>query len=307
MPRPRPDLLVAASIPVLLVAGVLPWQRDRMCTEGGCGTVLASAWGGSLAWTLVLLAGLATAGAWVLLLPVRGRAPIGLAALTVTIAVLAAAVVVVSADALVFGHAGVIPFSLPVTETFPVLSVHPGEGHALALVGLLLQAYAGWTTLRLRSAAGRPAAAPFASGPAPVGYPTGPHPGLAYSGPGAAPAYPGPGPAPTAPSFASGPLPDPRSAYGQNPAETAVHHPDPAPYGPGGGAYGPGGGAYGPDPAAYGPGGGAHGPDPMAYGSGGGAHGPDPMAPGPGAGAVPYEETAVFGQGPPAPRRHRRG
>ena len=143
---------MAASVPVLLVAGVLPWQRDTMCTRAGCGSVTAAAWAGSPVWALLLLAGLATAGAWVLLLPVRGRAPIGLAVLTAVVAVLAAAGVVVSLDGLVFNRGGLVSFPLPVTETFPVLAVHPGEGLVLALAGLLLQVVAGWSTLRRRNA-----------------------------------------------------------------------------------------------------------------------------------------------------------
>jgi hypothetical protein len=179
VPRPRPDLLVAASIPVLLVAGVLPWQRDVMCTQAGCGTVLAGAWGGSLVWTLVLLAGLAMAGAWVLVLPTTGRVSIAVAALTAAVAVLAAAVVVVSLDALVFGHTGLIDFRLPVTETFPVLAVHPAEGLVLGLVGLLMQAVAGWTTLRHRNALVSPLRPPVRP-PAPARqatvFPQGPPP-----------------------------------------------------------------------------------------------------------------------------------
>ncbi len=197
---------MAASVPVLLVAGVLPWQRDVMCTRSGCGSVLAGAWGGSPAWTLVLLAGLAMAGGWVLLLPVRGRVPSAVAALTAVVAVLAVAVVVASLDALVFGRTGLIGFSLPVTETFPVLAVHPAEGLGFGLVGLLLQAAAGWSTLRHHNAlvsplrppvraAARPEPAAFAQGrrtfpdPAhrpPPGY--APDPPPAYA-PGPPPGY----------------------------------------------------------------------------------------------------------------------
>jgi hypothetical protein len=137
---------MAASVPVLLVAGVLPWQRDVLCTQAGCGPVLAGAWSGSPAWALVLLTGLALAGVWLLLLPGRGRVPSAVAAVTALVAVLAAAVVVVSADALVFNRAGLIGFQLPVTEAFPVLAVHPAEGLGLGLAGLLLQAVAGWST-----------------------------------------------------------------------------------------------------------------------------------------------------------------
>jgi hypothetical protein len=158
---------MAASVPVLLVAGVLPWQRDVLCTQAGCGPVLAGAWSGSLAWALVLLTGLALAGVW-LLLP-GGRVPSAVAALTALVAVLAAAVVVVSADALVFGRAGLIDFRLPVTETFPVLAVHPAEGLGLGLAGLLLQAVAGWSTLRHRNALVSPLHPPVR--PAPRGEP----------------------------------------------------------------------------------------------------------------------------------------
>lgn len=170
---------MAASVPVLLVAGVLPWQRDTMCTRTGCGSVPAGAWNGSPAWTLVLLVGLAMAGVWVLLLPARGRVPSAVAALTALVAVLAAAVVVVSADALLFGRTGLIDFRLPVTETFPVLAVHPAEGLVLGLVGLLLQAVAGWSTLRHRNALVSPLRTPrqpaaFTQDPASV--PPGPPP-----------------------------------------------------------------------------------------------------------------------------------
>ena len=164
---------MAASVPVLLVAGVLPWQRDVVCTQAGCGSVLAGAWGGSSAWTLVMLAGLALAGVWVLLLPARGRVPSAVAALTGLLAVLAIAVLVVSADALVFGRTGLIDFTLPVTETFPVLAVHPAEGLVLGLVGLLLQAVAGWTTLRHRNALVSPLRPPGVREPA--AFAQGPH------------------------------------------------------------------------------------------------------------------------------------
>lgn len=148
----RGDLLLAASVPVLLAAGLLPWQKDRMCAVAGCGTVQAGAWGGSIAWAVPLLAGLALAGLWVLLLPARGRVPTAVAALTLGVAVLAVVVVGVSLDALVFGRTGLVPFELPVVAEFPVLSVRPAEGLGLGLLGLLLQAAAGWTTLRDRGA-----------------------------------------------------------------------------------------------------------------------------------------------------------
>jgi hypothetical protein len=146
----RGDLLLVLSVPVLLAAGLLPWQRDRMCTTSGCGTVQAGAWGGSIAWAVPMLAGLLLAGLWVLLLPGRTRVPTAVAALTLAVAVLAAAVVVVSLDALVFNRTGLLTFDLPVVEQFPVLSVRPAEGLGLGLLGLLLQAAAGWLTLRHR-------------------------------------------------------------------------------------------------------------------------------------------------------------
>jgi hypothetical protein len=140
--RPRPDLLVAASVPVLLVAGMLPWQRDVVCTQGGCGTVTASAWSGSPVWAVVLLAGLAVAGAWVLVLPAGGPVPIA-ATLTGVAGVVTAALVLASLHALVFNRAGFFHLDLPVTETFPVLAVHPGAGLVLGLAGSLLQAAGG--------------------------------------------------------------------------------------------------------------------------------------------------------------------
>ena len=167
----RPELLVAASVPVLLVAGVLPWHRDVVCTQSGCGTVSASAWTGSPVWALVLLLALALAGAWVLALPTRGRVPLAVAALTGVAGVVTAAVVVVSLDALVFNRAGFFGFDLPVTETFPVLAVHPGPGLPLGLAGLLLQAVGGWASVRRRAGLvspplrrpGRPAVPPGAA------------------------------------------------------------------------------------------------------------------------------------------------
>lgn len=146
------DLLMAASVPMLLIAGVLPWQRNRQCTMAGCGAVEAGAWTGSPAWTLPLLTGLVIAGLWVLMLPGRGRVTTAVAVLTATVAVLATAVVVVSLDALVFSRPGPFRFELPVVADFPVLSVRPAEGLALGLAGLLLQAAAGWMTLRRRGA-----------------------------------------------------------------------------------------------------------------------------------------------------------
>ncbi len=148
----RPELLVAASVPVLLLAGVLSWHRDVLCTLAGCGTVVASAWTGSPVWAAVLVVALALAGTWVLLLPTRGQVPLAVAALTGVAGVVSAAIVVVSLDALVFNHAGFFGFDLPVTETFPVLAVHPGPGLLLGLLGLLLQAVGGWASVRHRTA-----------------------------------------------------------------------------------------------------------------------------------------------------------
>ena len=221
---------MAASVPVLLVAGVLPWQRDTMCTQTGCGSVLAGAWTGSPAWALVLLVGLALAGTWVLLLPGRRRVPSALAALTAAVAVLAAAVVVASADALVFNRTGLIDVRLPVTETFPVLAVHPAEGLAVGLAGLLLQAAAGWTTLRHRNALTSPLRrptpdptpfSPAAYAPAAAGY----SPAPAGHGPPSGPAGYGPPPAPVAfpPGAAAYGLP--QGPTGQASAEPPVEPP----------------------------------------------------------------------------------
>ncbi len=146
----RADLLLAVSVPALLAAGLLPWQQDRICTTAGCGTVQAGAWSGSPAWTLPLLAGLALAGLWAFLLPARGRVPTAVAALTLGVALLAAAGVGLSLPALLLGRTGPVAFDLPVVEEFPVLSVRPAEGLWLGLLGLLLQAAAGWTALRHR-------------------------------------------------------------------------------------------------------------------------------------------------------------
>lgn len=143
---------MAASVPVLLLAGVLSWQRDVLCTQSGCGTVAASAWTGSPVWAVVLAIALALGGVWVLLPPTRGQVPLGVAVLTGVAGVVSAAIVVVSLDGLVFNQAGFFGFDLPVTETFPVLAVHPGPGLLLGLLGLLLQAAGGWTSVRHRTA-----------------------------------------------------------------------------------------------------------------------------------------------------------
>jgi hypothetical protein len=149
--RVRADVLVAASVPVLLAAGLLPWQRDEMCSNAGCGTVQVSAWTGSPAWALPVLGGVLLGGLWVLLLP-DGPVPTGVAALTSAVAGIGAIAVAASLDSVVFGRAGIFHFRLPVVEDFPVLSVGPGPGLPLGLLGLLAQAVAGWMTLRSRRA-----------------------------------------------------------------------------------------------------------------------------------------------------------
>jgi hypothetical protein len=149
--RLRADVLVAASVPLLLAAGLLPWQRDEMCTVAGCGGVQVTAWGGSPAWALPVLAGVAVGGLWVLLLPSR-PAPTWLAALTGAVGGLGALVLLASLDAVAFGRAGFFHFELPVVDDFPVLSVRPGIGLPLAVLGLAGQAVAGWTTVRARGA-----------------------------------------------------------------------------------------------------------------------------------------------------------
>ncbi len=151
MSRLRADVLVAASVPMLLLAGVLPWQRDRICTVAGCGMAEATAWTGSPAWALPLLGGVTLGGLWVLLLPSR-PVPTGVAALTAAVGGIGAVAVAASLDAVVFGRAGFFPFALPVVETFPVLSVGPGIGLPLGLLGLIAQAAAGWMTVRTRGA-----------------------------------------------------------------------------------------------------------------------------------------------------------
>lgn len=200
MSRPRADLLVAASVPLLLLAGVLPWQHDRICTVAGCGSAQVTAWNGSPAWALPLLAGVALGGLWVLLMPSR-PVPTGVAALTAAVAGIGAVAVAASLDAVVFGRAGLFHFALPVVEEFPVLSVRPGIGLPLGLLGLAAQAAAGWMTVRSRGALvtpwkppGRPsraaspdAAVGLAQGPpptrrsAPRGSPTPPTPGRRHA------------------------------------------------------------------------------------------------------------------------------
>jgi hypothetical protein len=61
-------------------------------------------------------------------------------------------VVLATLDALVFHRHGIFPFRLPVEEDFPVLSVRPGPGLPLGLLGLVGLAAAGWLTVRARNA-----------------------------------------------------------------------------------------------------------------------------------------------------------
>jgi hypothetical protein len=183
VPRRLADSLVAVSIPTLLIAGVLPWHRIRLCTMAGCGEIRTNGWSGSPAWALPLLAGLLVAGVWMLSLPGRGRVPTALAALAASVDVLAAAVIVATLDALVFGRPRFFHFRLAVVEEFPVLSVRPGAGLFLGLLGLLLQAVGAWAAIRRRRARVAPRRPP---GPAPDPYadpPTGGHrPGVVPSG-----------------------------------------------------------------------------------------------------------------------------
>lgn len=281
----RPELLVAASVPVLLVAAVLPWQRDLICARAGCGTVSASAWSGSPVWALVVLAALVAAGAWVLALPTQARVSRPVAALTGVVGVAGAVLVLVSLLALVTNRAGFFGFDLPVTETFPVLAVHPGPGLAVAVLGLALQARAGWTLLHTPAG--------DATAWAPAAPPTSPaHPPAATAG------------APAAwPTAAPG---QPPAAGAGSPAAWPV------------GAAGPGA----PDATAVWPGGlpaqppatGAGGPAAWPVGAAGPAGtdatevwptgGPD-QPPAAGGGRRGGDVTA-FGQGGIPPRRHRR-
>lgn len=151
MLRLRADVLLAVSVPLLLLGGILPWQVDRVCAVDGCVDVHVAAWSGSPAWAVPLVLALAVAGGWLLLLPVRA-APTGLAALAAAIGSLGAMVVLVSLDALLFHRPGFLPYRLPVQEEFPVLSVRPGSGLAVGLLGLLALAAAGWLTVRARKA-----------------------------------------------------------------------------------------------------------------------------------------------------------
>ena len=191
----RPELLVAASVPVLLLAGVLAWHRDVVCTRSGCGTVTASAWTGSPVWAVVLVVALALGGVWVLLPPTRGEVPLGVAALTGVAGVVSAGIVLVSLDALVFNRAAFFGFDLPVTETFPVLAVHPGPGLPLGLLGLILQAAGGWTSVRHRTALlAPPRRHPTAAQPWPTAVPS-----PAESWPVGTPSPPTPSPRPPPP------------------------------------------------------------------------------------------------------------
>ena len=263
---------MAASVPVLLLAGVLSWQRNVLCTLSGCGTVAASAWTGSPVWAVVLAVALTLGGVWVLLPPTRGRVPLGVAALTGVSGVVSAAIVVVSLDALVFNQAGFFGFDLPVTETFPVLAVHPGPGLLLGLLGLLLQAAGGWTSVRHRTALlttprrhqGRPSAQPW-----PAVTPSPAHPWPAVT-----PSPDQPWPAATPPPAQPWPTVTPSAAQRW---ETVTPSPDQ------------------PWPTAT--------PSPAQPWE---AARPAPGQPAAGAPTAPPRGAVAFGQGPPPPRRHRR-
>jgi hypothetical protein len=173
VPRLRADVLVAASVPLLLAAGVLVWQRDEICTVAGCGTVEVTAWDGSPGWALPVLAGVIVGGLWVLLLPARPP-PTWLAALTAAVGGLGAVVLAATLDAVVFGRAGFFRFELSVVEAFPVLSVSPGPGLPLGLLALVLQAVGGWMTVRARGALVSPLRPPTRAGRAPRAAPAAP-------------------------------------------------------------------------------------------------------------------------------------
>jgi hypothetical protein len=331
----RPELLVAASVPVLLLAGVLSWHRDVVCTRSGCGTVAASAWTGSPVWAVVLVIALALGGVWVLLPPTRGEVPLGVAALTGVAGVVSAGIVLVSLDALVFNHAAFFGFDLPVTETFPVLAVHPGPGLLLGLLGLFLQAAGGWASVRHRTALLAPprrrptVAQPWppavpspeswpvdrplpaiprpptaAADPWPVRTPspTTPRPAAtADRWPAATPPVAGPGPAAMAPAAdrwpaATFPVADP------GPAASSAVGPQRAGASPGTPH------ALSQPPAAAPLGRAWDGPVPPS------AQAPQPevreavrdRSRQPGVGREPGWEPVAFGQGAPPPRRHRR-
>jgi hypothetical protein len=265
----RPELLVAASVPVLLLAGVLSWHRDVVCTRSGCGTVAASAWTGSPVWAVVLVVALALGGVWVLLPPSRGEVPLGVAALTGVAGVVSAGIVLVSLDALVFNHAAFFGFDLPVTETFPVLAVHPGPGLLLGLLGLFLQAAGGWASVRHRTALLTPRRRPAVAQPWP----------------------------PAVPSPESWPVDRPLPAIPRPPTAAADPWPvrTPSPTTPRPAATAPLGRAWdGPVPPS------AQAPQPEVR------EAVRDRSRQPGVGREPGWEPVAFGQGAPPPRRHRR-
>jgi hypothetical protein len=278
----RPELLVAASVPVLLLAGVLAWHRDVVCTRSGCGTVTASAWTGSPVWAVVLVAALALGGVWVLLPPTRGEVPLGIAALTGVAGVVSTGIVLVSLHALVFNHAAFFGFDLPVTETFPVLAVHPGPGLLLGLLGLILQAAGGWTSVRHRTALLTPprrhasAAQPWpTAAPSPESRPVGTPSPANPQAPAAADPWPVRTPSPATPR--------PAAAADRWPAATPpVADPWPA-------AMYPAVDRWPAAPSVADPG------PPAA-----------PSVAQPGAAHERGWEAVAFGQGAPPPRRHRR-
>jgi hypothetical protein len=308
--RTRPELLVAVSVPVLLLAAVLPWQRDVVCARAGCGTVTSSAWSGSVVWTLVVLAALAVAGAWVLAVPTRSRVSTPVALLTGVVGAVGVVLLLVSVLALVAGRGGFFGFDLPVVETFPVLAVHVGVGLYLAVPAFALQLLAAWTTLR-------PATPAWSPPPAPAAWPSAagpPNPTTAWPSGATAPnpttAWPSQAGAPDAtavrppggaavpggvPDATAGWRPGAVAAPGGAPDATAVRPAGAVP-----GAAWPLGGPAGARPA------GAPGVE-VGWPSRAGG----PAAPG---GAWPVEqgpvgesaEVASFGHGGIPPRRHRR-
>ena len=306
---------MAASVPVLLLAGVLAWHRDVVCTRSGCGTVTASAWTGSPVWAVVLVIALALGGVWVLLPPTRGEVPLGIAALTGVAGVVSAGIVLTSLDALVFNHAAFFGFDLPVTETFPVLAVHPGPGLLLGLLGLLLQAAGGWTSVRHRTALFTPprrhasAARPWPTAvPAPESWPVGtPSPAIPWPAaaagrwPPAAPSVAGPGPAATSPVAGPGPAaaspvagPWPAGMPSAGPPGVGASPAPPHPFSQPPAAAPLGRASDGPVPPLAQP------PQPEA-----GEAVRDPSRQ-PGAAHERGWEAVAFGQGAPPPRRHRR-
>lgn len=219
MSRLRADVLLAISLPLLLLGGVLPWQVDRMCTVAGCGWVHTTGWDGSPAWAVPLVLAVAVSGGWLLLLPTR-PAPTGVAALAAAVGGLGAMVVITTLDALVFHRGGVFPFRLPVEEEFPVLSVRPGPGLPLGLLGLVGLAAAGWLTVRARNALVTPWRPPRRAATRPAGTPPAATPRAATPPEGTPPATTPPAATPPAATPPEGTPPEGTSPAGTSPAGT---------------------------------------------------------------------------------------